>query len=83
MMRKKCSTFHRCTLRGLNFIETVYELFDNPSYMFLYHVNKYQYLHCKVHCKTASTGTCITIHVNHRAICIYMYIQEKNSTVYY
>ena len=33
MMRKKCSTFHRCTLRGLNFIETVHELFDNPSYM--------------------------------------------------
>ena len=24
--------FHWCTSRGLNFIETVYELFDNPSY---------------------------------------------------
>ena len=28
MMVKKCSNFH---LRGFNFIETVYELFDNPS----------------------------------------------------
>ena len=28
-MRKK---FNCCTSRGLNFIETVYELFDNPSY---------------------------------------------------
>ena len=23
-------------LRGFNFIETVYELFDNPSYMYMY-----------------------------------------------
>ena len=29
-MRKKCSKFHWCTSRGLNFIDTVYELFDNP-----------------------------------------------------
>ena len=35
-MRNKCSTFHRCTSRGLNFIETVYELFDNPSYIILH-----------------------------------------------
>ena len=31
-MFKKCSNFHWCLLRGFNFIETVYELFDNPSY---------------------------------------------------
>ena len=37
----------------------------STNYTFLYHVNKYQYLHCKVHCKTAS----ITIHAHHRAIC--------------
>ena len=27
--------FHSCILWGFNFIETVYELFDNPSYFFL------------------------------------------------
>ena len=32
MMFKKCSHFHWCFLRGFNFIETVYELYDNPSY---------------------------------------------------
>ena len=31
-MFKKCSKFHSCTLRGFNFIKTVYELFDKPSY---------------------------------------------------
>ena len=31
MMVKKCSKFHRCTQRGLNFLETVYELLINPS----------------------------------------------------
>ena len=29
---KKCSNFHKCILRGFDFIETVYELFDNLSY---------------------------------------------------
>ena len=33
MIFKKCSKFHRCILRGFDFIETVYELFDNPSYL--------------------------------------------------
>ena len=32
MMFKKCSNFHWCILKSFNFIETVYELFDNPSY---------------------------------------------------
>ena len=32
MMFKKCAKFHWCILRGFNFIKTVYELFDNPSY---------------------------------------------------
>ena len=32
MMFKKCSNFHWFILRGFNFIKTVYELFDNPSY---------------------------------------------------
>ena len=32
MMFKKCSNFHWFILRGCNFIKTVYELFDNPSY---------------------------------------------------
>ena len=36
MMFKKCSNFHWCIFRGFNFILTVYELFDNPSYM--YHI---------------------------------------------
>ena len=31
-MFKKCSNFLWCILRGFNFIETAYELFDNPSY---------------------------------------------------
>ena len=33
MMFKQCSIFHGCILRGFNFIEPVYELFDNPSYI--------------------------------------------------
>ena len=37
MMRKKCKKFHWCTSRGLNFIETVYDLFDNPSYFLWKH----------------------------------------------
>ena len=32
MMFKKCSNFHLCIFRGFNFIDTVYELFDNPSF---------------------------------------------------
>ena len=32
-MRKKCSKFYWCTSRELNFIETVYELSDIPSYI--------------------------------------------------
>ena len=36
MIFKKCSKFHRCILRGFDFIETVYELFDNPSYNYMY-----------------------------------------------
>ena len=32
-MFKKCSKFHWCTLGGVNFIKTVYELFDNLSYL--------------------------------------------------
>ena len=35
MMFKNCSNFHWCSLRGLNFIGTVYELFDNPSYILI------------------------------------------------
>ena len=34
MMFKKCSNFYWFILRGFNFIKTVYELFDNPSYMY-------------------------------------------------
>ena len=37
MMVKKCSNFHWYILRGFNFIETAYELFDNPSYKIVYH----------------------------------------------
>ena len=45
MMFKKCSNFHRCILRSFNFIETVYELFDNPSYMSLFiYLTIYMYL---------------------------------------
>ena len=33
IMFKKCSIF-LCTLGGFNFIKTVYELFDNPSYLY-------------------------------------------------
>ena len=32
MMFKKYSHFHWCIFRGFNFIDTIYELFDNPSY---------------------------------------------------
>ena len=35
MMFKKCSNFHWIILRGFNFMKTVYELFDNPSYALL------------------------------------------------
>ena len=35
MVFKKCSKFHRCSLRGFNLIETVCELFDNLSYVHL------------------------------------------------
>ena len=35
MMFNKCSNFHYCILRSFNFIETVYELFDNPSYVII------------------------------------------------
>ena len=38
-MFKKCSIFHWCILRSFNFIEIVYELFDNPSYM-IYPINE-------------------------------------------
>ena len=31
-MGKKRFKFHWCASKGLDFIETVYELFDNPSY---------------------------------------------------
>ena len=31
MMFKKCSKFQFYTLRGIDFKEAVYELFDNPS----------------------------------------------------
>ena len=44
MMFKKCSNFHWCILRGFNFIETVYELFDNPSY-----VRDAMQIHAKLH----------------------------------
>ena len=33
MLFKKSSNFHWFILRGFNFIKTVYELFDNPSYL--------------------------------------------------
>ena len=33
MMFKKCSIFNELILRAFNFIKTVYELFDNPSYI--------------------------------------------------
>ena len=32
-MFKKCSKFHLSTLRGFDFTKTVYELFDNLSYI--------------------------------------------------
>ena len=35
MMFKKCSNCYWFILRGFNFIKTVYELFDNPSYICL------------------------------------------------
>ena len=37
MMFKKCSKFHWSTIKGFDFIKTVYELFDNPSYMYVDH----------------------------------------------
>ena len=35
IMVKKCSKFHWSTMRGFDSIKTIYELFDNTSYMIL------------------------------------------------
>ena len=36
-MFKKCSKFYWSTLRDFYFIRTVYELFDNSSYIIIVH----------------------------------------------
>ena len=40
MMFEKCSKFHWCILRGFDFIETVYERFDNTLYIFKIYISR-------------------------------------------
>ena len=42
-MFKKCSNFHWFILKDFDFIETVYELFDNPSYLYLQYPMKFDH----------------------------------------
>ena len=47
MMFKKCSKFHWSTIRSFDFIKTVYELFDNPSYFVFQSFNGSRFFHFK------------------------------------
>ena len=49
-MFKKCSKFYWSTIRGFDFMKTVYELFDNPSYC--------AYRKIVVHLKLSLFGSC-------------------------